>query len=123
MISLKKIITVAAAAVLSLSVFAQASKTNIATAGLFGNDVDDYMDVCYWSGVKPENFFAYFGMDSNRAGNTYNIGFAKQFSKVYWGTYYSGNLGSTKKTTTTTDSNTTVETVSGSSEFTFNNIF
>ncbi len=45
MISLKKIITVAAAAVLSLSVFAQTSKTNTATAGLFGNDVDDYMSV------------------------------------------------------------------------------
>ena len=77
MISLKKLITVTAVAVLSLNLFAQTSKTNTATAGLFGNDVDDYMSVNYWSGIAPEKFFGYFGMGRNRAGNTYNLGFAK----------------------------------------------
>ena len=127
MISLKKLITVTAVAVLSLNLFAQTSKTNTATAGLFGNDVDDYMSVNYWSGIAPEKFFGYFGMGTNRAGNTYNLGFAKQFKNFYWGTYYSGNLGSLKTTKTTTPSTTTVTTESDTynkvTDLAFNNVF
>ena len=131
MISIKKITTVAAAAVLSFGLFAQAnpkpeprtpvSKTKESTAGLFSNDVDDFTDVNYWSNVAPKQFFAYFGMGSSKnVGNTYNIGFAKQLKKFYWGTYFSGNFG-LNKTTKPTDGDKTTETTL--SEFQFNNTY
>ena len=126
MISIKKITAVAAAAVLSFGLFAQTepvSKTSVATAGLFGNDVDDFTNVNYWSNVAPKQFFAYFGMGKNTVGSTYDLGFAKQFKKVYWGTYFSGNLGSVSTTKTTTAGTTTKTKTTGDSEFLFNNTF
>lgn len=106
MISLKKVIVAAAVATLSFGLFAQSSKTNAATAGLFDTDVDNFVNVNEWSTVKPEKFFGYFGMDNGY----YNVGFAKQFEKFYWGTYYDGDIGASEKKTNdntkvTTDKN------------------
>ncbi len=126
MISIKKFTAVAAAAVLSFGLFAQTepvSKTSVATAGLFGNDVDDFTNVNYWSNVAPKQFFAYFGMGTNTVGSTYDLGFAKQFKKFYWGTYFSGNLGPVTTTKTTTAGTTTKTKTTGDSEFSFNNTF
>ena len=128
MISLKKVFVAAAVATLSFGLFAQSepkSKTNTATAGLFGTDVDTYTSVNYWSEVKPENFFAYFGMSKTPQANlsTYDFGFAKQFSKCYWGTYFSGNLGSYSETKTSGNGKSSTEKTNGKSEFTFNNTF
>lgn len=107
MISLKKVIVAAAVATLSFGLFAQISKTKVATAGLFDTDVDNFVSVTEWSTVKPEKFFGYFGMDDGY----YNVGFAKQFEKFYWGTYYDGDIGSSSKKTydakTTPDTETT----------------
>lgn len=139
MISIKKITAVAAAAVLSFGLFAQTaqvkkstepvSKTNVATAGLFGNDVDDFTNVNYWSNVAPKQYFAYFGMGSdfgyeNRDPiTTYNLGFAKQLKKFYWGVYFAGNLGKNTTTKETVGGNTTKENKTEASEFQFNNTF
>ena len=133
MISLKKVIVAAAVATFGFGLFAQQSKTNVATAGLFGNDVDNYTSVNYWSEVKPENFFAYFGMGKTLFADdgatnpeklpTYDLGFAKQFSKFYWGTYFSGNLGTTSETKTSGSGDSYTEKTNGTSEFTFNNTF
>lgn len=132
MISIKKITTVAAAAVLSFGLFAQTepvSKTNVATAGLFGNDVDDFTNVNYWSNVAPKQYFAYFGMGSDFGYEernpiaTYNLGFAKQFKKFYWGTYFSGNLGENTTTKTTVGGTTEKKNETKDSEFQFNNTF
>ena len=119
MISVKKIISIAAVAALSVSLFAQTSMTNTATAGLFSTDVDNYLDVNSWSEVKPEKFFAYFGM---RSGN-YDLGFAKNFKDCYWGTYFSGNLGTSTSTKTTSGDSTSINnTTSSPTYFNFNNI-
>ena len=118
MISLKKVFVAAAVATLGFGLFAQSSKTNAATAGLFSTDVDNFVDVNEWSTVNPEKFFGYFGMDY---GN-YNVGFAKQFEKFYWGTYYSGDIGSSSKKTN--DAKTIDdETVTNWGNLTFANLF
>lgn len=118
MISLKKVFVAAAVATLGFGLFAQSSKTNAATAGLFSTDVDNFVDVNEWSTVNPEKFFGYFGMND---GN-YNVGFAKQFEKFYWGTYYDGNIGDSSKKTY--DAKTTADTtVTNWGDLTFANLF
>ena len=132
MISIKKIISTTAIAVLSVSLFAQmksmsdflpSSKTSEATQEIFDTDVDKFMSVTSWSEVKPEKFFGYFGI-----GNTpmfrytsYDLGFAKQFSKCYWGTYFSGKLGTVN--TEKDESAETETTTNGQTEFIFSNLF
>ena len=80
----------------------------MATQGIFGTDVDNFADVNSWSEVQPENFFGYFGMDNN-----YKIGFAKQFEKFYWGTYFSGDFGTYNEEVTKTDDDTVTITGQG----------
>ncbi len=132
MISIKKIISTTAIAVLSVSLFAQvtsdldiapSSKTAESTQGLFDTDVDNFMSVTSWSTVKPEKFFGYFGIGNTPALDltSYDFGFAKQFSKCYWGTYFSGNLGPV--TTTKNTAAKTETTTNGSTEFVFSNLF
>ena len=126
MISIKKIISTTAIAVLSVSLFAQfapSSKTSEATQGLFDTDVDKFMSVTSWSEVKPEKFFGYFGIGSTPifGYTSYDLGFAKQFSKCYWGTYFSGKLGTVK--TEKDESAETETTTNGQTEFVFSNLF
>ena len=115
----KKLILAAVITALGFGLFAQSSKTNVATNELFTTDVDNFMNVNEWSTVNPEHAFLYFGMPA--LGGSYNIGFAKNMKGTYWGSYFSGQFGTLSivdnddtKTKTTTDGNTT---------FTFNNLF
>ena len=117
MISLKKVIVAAVIAAMGFGLFAQESKTNTATAELFKTDVDNFVDVNEWSTVEPDKFFGYFGMDNNM----YNIGFAKQFSKFYWGTYYCGDINSYSKVTD--ESTKTNSETENSSLIRFDNLF
>nr|MCR5285253.1 hypothetical protein [Treponema sp.] len=113
MITFKKCMVVAALATLSLGLFAETkepvSKTNAATAGIFSTDLDDFTNVNSWSNVNPKDFYLYFGMDNglSNLASSYDIGFAKYFKKIYWGTYFSGNLGTSTNTTTTVGGTTT----------------
>ena len=57
MISIKKIISTTAIAVLSVSLFAQfapSSKTSEATQGLFDTDVDKFMILSLWDEINAE---------------------------------------------------------------------
>lgn len=88
---MKKTIAILAALVLaaSFTAFAQESMTSASTKGIFGTDVDDFMDVNYWSGVNPEKLFAftYFYSDS------LNFGASKVLKdNIYAGAYFSGTL-------------------------------
>ena len=60
--------------------------TSESTSGLFGNDIDDFMSVTGWSGVKPENAFFMAGYSDYG----YNLGFAKQFKPFYMGVKLGG---------------------------------
>lgn len=116
----KKLIISAAIAVFGFGLFAQSSYTSTVTNSLFSKDVDNYMSVCNWSEVSPENAFMYFQVD----GTNYYLGFAKDFGSFYWGTYYIGNLNNSTKTVTTTDAGTTKEVAANdNTNFSFNNLF
>ena len=67
------------------------SFTTATTGGIFGTEVDDFMNVNGWSTVKPEKFFGYVGYDMGLGG--IDIGFAKQFAPFYWGLSFDGTLG------------------------------
>ncbi len=116
----KKLILAAVITALSFGLFAQQSKTNAATQGLFTTDVDNYMNVNEWSTVSVGKAFGYFGMPAG--GGQYNLGFAKDFSKCYWGSYFSGQFGTLEieenKTTTTVK-----DVTDGNTYFYFNNLF
>ena len=100
---LKKVLVAAAAAVvMGGGTFAQTSMTSKSTSGLFGNDIDDFMSVTGWSGVKPENAFFMAG----HSYNGYNLGFAKQFKPFYMGVKLNGKF---KKATITSGDNSSYD--------------
>lgn len=79
--------------------FAQQSMTDVSTSGLFGTDVDDFMNVNEYHNVQPENIFAYLGYE--RTGNgEINIGAAHQFKKLYLGSWFGGTLNNWSSSTT-----------------------
>ncbi len=88
------------------------SNTSNSTEGLFGTDVDDFTNVNSWQNVQPENLFGYVYVNASQ----YNLGIAKQFGNIYWGSNFTGDIGNFHKTvtTTTTGSSTTTETESTS---------
>ena len=109
-----------------------ASMTNGSTHGLFGTDVDDYLDVNEWSNVKPEKVFGFLSYGW-MGTNEIKFGLAGQVAdKFYLGGFLEGEgyswtsekdtkkKGKDKNTTTTRTSSTTG--VSGSLLFGFNNI-
>ncbi len=67
------------------------SFTNTTTAGVFGNEIDDYMSVSDFSNVEFEKFFSYLGYNYNETTG-FNFGFAKQFKPFYLGWYFGGRL-------------------------------
>jgi hypothetical protein len=82
--------TIFVAAALPLS--AQESNSSKATAGLFGTDVDDYLDVHGWSGVELEKYFGFAGYEGlHRNLPVLGLGYARQFGGLYVGAYYTGN--------------------------------
>ena len=60
------------------------SMTSISTAELFGNDVDDFMNVNEYQNVQPEHLFGYLGFGKTGSG-TVQLGLAHQFNKFYLG--------------------------------------
>lgn len=125
--TIKKLLGVAVIALMAFTAFGQESQTSDATNKLFTTDVDKFMDVNQWADVNPENAFIMF---DKKLFGTYDIGFAKQFSSLYWGTYFSGSFGSYEKvvskvgdTTTTTEHNGQQNSVNDSASYTFYNLF
>lgn len=93
------------------------SMTSKSTAELFGNDVDDFMNVNEYQNVQPEHVFGYLGYGDDGTGKI-NFGLARQFNKFYLGAWFSGNVngwtiknekddGSTKKDEFSTQHDTT----------------
>ena len=105
------------------------SMTSESTKGLFGTDVDDYLDVNEWSNVKPTKVFGFlsYGKEGNGSINT---GIAVPIGQFYLGTFFGGQVigwKSTKKIDKDGKATTTTETdgtniASGSVLFGFNNI-
>ena len=89
-------------------VFAQTSMTSYSTQGLFGTDVDDFMNVNEWQNVQPKNIFGFLGYNTvdpekpiadgtQKVGDgALNLGFAHQFKPFYLGTYFEGQLSGWK---------------------------
>ena len=120
--TVKKILFAAVITFIATAVFAQNSQTEITTNGIFSTDVDKFVDVNEWSEIKPENGFGMFTTD----GTSYNLGFAKQFSKVFWGSYFSGDFGNYSKTVSensTTKTTTENEANTDATQFRFDNLF
>jgi hypothetical protein len=69
------------------------SMKNIATGGLWGNDMDNVQDVNDWQDVEFGKFFAFLA-GGGTWGNIPVIsgGFAKNFGPVYLGLFYTGSL-------------------------------
>lgn len=66
------------------------SATSASTAGIFGTDVDDYINVIEWKNVQPKNFFGFVGVGNNE----YDLGGAHTFGgKTYWGSNFAGSFG------------------------------
>jgi len=70
---------------LAIPLSAQSSNQLTATAGVFGTDVDDYMDVNYYGDVE---FDKWFGL----LGKGIQLGYATKFGDIYLGGYYTGNI-------------------------------
>ena len=90
---LTKVVISAAAGLMlsgSAAVFAQESLTSESTFGVFGTDVDDYMDVNSWSNVNPKKAFVFADFYDDHL----SAGFSKQGKKVYFGTYFDGAIAS-----------------------------
>ena len=77
--------------VLAAGAWAQTSRTNAATVGLFSNDADKFMDVNDWSGIQFEKLFAYL-QGGNSTNATVSAGLAKHLGALYLGVFYDGNL-------------------------------
>lgn len=123
--SFKKIFIVTALFFTGLSLFAQTSRTSSATNSFFTTDVDKFMNVNSWSAVKAENAFMMFSGGASSYASSYNLGFAKQFKNIYWGSYFSGDFGNYEKTVTKTGDSTTTEKEAGNSDdtaFSFYNL-
>jgi hypothetical protein len=83
---------------LSAQPFFPVSNQNGATAGVFGTDVDNYLNVNNYGDVIFEKWFGYLG--GNPLG-IFNLGYATKFSNIYLGTFYEGNIFKTETRETT----------------------
>jgi hypothetical protein len=74
------------------------SVVNAATDGLFGSDIDDYIDVTDWSNVEYDKLFLFLGGaaanngDNNSVAGNYQGGLATKLGSSHLGFYYSGNI-------------------------------
>ena len=124
--TIKKLFMVTVIAFTAFTAFSQTSvptsNTSDATNELFYTDVDKFLNVNEWSTVNPEKAFVMF--DTN--GTRYDIGFAKNFSKFYWGSFFSGDFGTYNMTVTDTETTKTKEEHNGQTDqtsFYFTNLF
>lgn len=69
------------------------SMTSISTGELFGNDVDDFMNVNEYGNVMPKNVFGYLSYGDDGKSEI-NFGFAHQFKKLYLGGWFGGQVNS-----------------------------
>nr|WP_303936787.1 hypothetical protein [Treponema denticola] len=119
----KKLFVFAVLLMAASLVFAQTSMTSYSTQGLFGTDVDDFMNVNEWQNVQPKNIFGFLGYNTvnpekpiadstQKVGNgALNLGFAHQFKPFYLGTYFEGQLSGWKSEKKTNgDTETKIET-------------
>lgn len=67
------------------------SMTNESSKGLFGTDVDDYLDVNEWSNVQPTKVFGFLSYGKSGVGEI-NTGFAAPIGKFYLGAFFGGQL-------------------------------
>ena len=100
---LRKLVLVCACTLCIGMLSAQVSYTNVSTAGLFSNDVDDYMNVNDWTNVNPEKFFGFISYETNGYINT---GAAHQFKKIYFGGFFKGAFDAFKTDLSTLDGKT-----------------
>jgi len=89
----KKTMAIAVLAIVTMclatALGAQQSSQNAATAGVYSNDVDNFVNVNYYGDVELGNWFGYVGA----GGNGYlGLGYAKNFGGLYLGAYYTGNV-------------------------------
>ena len=66
----------------------QVSNTNLATAGFFFNDVDNYMDYHRYSGVEFDKWFGYAAWNWNYS---LDLGYATRKGSTYLGFFYNGD--------------------------------
>jgi len=82
------------AMILTAPVFAQSSNTATATAGVFygenKTDVDNSLDVHFYSNVEFDKWFGFVGYGT--AARPVRLGYATRFGDLYLGTYYTGNF-------------------------------
>jgi hypothetical protein len=74
------------------------SNTKDASAGLFGNDVDNFMNYFGFGAAAFDNWFGYAGYQNTaETGNTgnnssrFSLGFARRLGGFYLGAWYNGN--------------------------------
>jgi hypothetical protein len=76
------------------------SNTLKASAGLFTSEVDDSMDVHYFSGDDAaedsafEKWAGFVGYGGSVGFNPISLGYATRFGSIYLGTWYTGNIAS-----------------------------
>lgn len=82
------------------------SMTSRTTQGLFGNDVDDFMNVNEYQNVMPKNVFGYLGY-GEEGKDALEFGLARQFKGFYLGGWFTGRMNSWKITNTKDDGSAT----------------
>jgi hypothetical protein len=83
-----------AAPVFAPNVYGQSSPTGTATADVFTTDVEDSMDVHYYSGVEFDKWAGFIGIDNGLP----SLGYATRFGDIYLGAWYNGNIARTDST-------------------------
>jgi hypothetical protein len=71
------------------------SNTKNASAGLFGNDVDNFMNYFGFSGASFDNWFGYAGYQNTvgaGGGSRFSLGLARHLGGFYLGAWYNGNI-------------------------------
>ena len=84
---------------LAMPLSAQTSNQKQATAGVFGTDVDKYMNVNKYGNVNFSKWFGYLGGSTS---GELNLGYATRFSGIYLGTFYTGGIFSSETSVTKT---------------------
>jgi len=93
--SIKVMALIAVIAMLTVPLFAQTSPTGRATAGIFETDVEDSMNVLWYSDVEFERWAGFLGYGGSVQDNPISLGYATGLGPIYLGTWYTGNILST----------------------------
>jgi len=101
---------------ISFSAVTSESMESIYSAGVFGSDVDDFIDVTDWRNLELSNYFIFLG--GTNKSNSYPLtgGFAKMIGNKYFALFYSGNLWGSTGTTTNSGADKEKNTTSSSGD-------